>query len=299
MRPTPGPVRPSGLIEGTSVISEYLMRFIMIFVFSGTGNSYHAAKMIATAFKSDMVEMAAAVKYKRKFYNAEGNDVGFVFPVYYHGLPSVVEEFLEMVEIVKPGHVYAVSTCAGESGKACEQLQEILGKRLKVDAFYDVLMPENAVYYEDVPDKDEAKRINDAADVTISGIIESLGKKEKGDFRTMAGCDSFDEAREQYFDFRNTEQFTIDEKCIECRICEHVCPEEIIKVYHRKPVWDELQCSMCMSCINMCPKQALQFGDTTKDRGRYFHPDYKMWSLGVNPPYRHEDFKKYDAGFRY
>jgi len=275
------------------------MRVHMIFVFSGTGNSYHAAKRIATAFETDMVDMAAAVRYKRSFYNADGKDVGFVFPVYYHGLPSVVEEFLETVEIVKPGYVYALSTCAGESGKACEQLQEILGKKLKVDAYFDVLMPENAVFYEDVPDKEESKKINDAADATVDKVIGSIRDKSKGDFRTLAGSNNFDEAREMYFDLRNTEQFSVDERCIECRICEHVCPEQIIKVYHRKPVWDELQCSMCMACLNMCPKQALQFADLTQKRGRYFHPEFYMWSLGVNPPYKFEDFKKYDSGLRY
>jgi len=55
---------------------------------------------------------------------------------------------------------------------------------------------------------------------------------------------------------------------------------------------------MCMSCINMCPKKAIQMGDVTRDRGRYFHPTYYMWSLGVKPPYKHEDFKSYDNGFR-
>jgi len=115
----------------------------------------------------------------------------------------------------------------------------------------------------------------------------------------MASHGKYEEGWEQYQDFRNTEPFTYDDKCIECRICEHVCPEQIIKVYHRKPVWDEIQCSMCMSCINMCPKQALQFGDITKDRRRYYHPTYYMWSLGVTPPYKYEDFKKYDEGYRF
>jgi len=128
----------------------------MIFVFSGTGNSYHAAKRIATAFQQDMVEMAAAVRYKRKSYNADGQSVGFVFPVYFGALPSIVEEFLQTVEVMRPGYVYCVSTCAGSSGAACEQLRDVLGKRLKVDAFFDVKMPDNAVFYENVPDKDEA-----------------------------------------------------------------------------------------------------------------------------------------------
>ena len=270
----------------------------MIFVFSGTGNSYHAAKRIATALECDMVEMAAAVRYKRTFYNASDEPVGFVFPVYFHGLPSVVEEFLSTVEVRRPGHVFCVSTCAGESGRACEQVQEILGNRLRVDASYDVLMPENAVFYEDVPGKDEAKAINDAADAAIDGIISSIKAGEKGDRRTMAGSDCFEKMREDYEDFRFTDRFSYDENCIECRICEHVCPEQIIKVYHRKPVWDDAMCSMCMSCVNMCPKRAIQMGDITKERGRYFHPTYYMWSLGVTPPYKREDFERYDKGLR-
>jgi Pyruvate/2-oxoacid:ferredoxin oxidoreductase delta subunit len=270
----------------------------MIFVFSGTGNSYHVAKRIAADFEYDLVEMAAAVRYKRGFYNAQGEDVGFVFPTYYLGLPSVVEEFLGILEVRNPGFVYCVSTCAGNSGRACDQLQEVLGKRLKVDAYYDVSMPDNAVFYEDVPDKQEAERINAEADSRIDGIISSLRAREKGDHRTMSSQDGFGEAREAYSDFRDTEQFSIDDNCIECRMCEHVCPEQIIKVYHRKPVWDEVQCSMCMSCVNMCPKKAIQMGEVTKGRGRYFHPTYYMWSLGANPPYKHEDFKSYDEGYR-
>ncbi len=270
----------------------------MLFVFSGTGNSYHTAKMIASELGQDMVEIAAAVRYKRTFYNAQGEGVGFVFPTHYFGLPSIVEEFLETVEIRNPGYSFCLSTCAGISGMACEQLQEVLDKRLRIDSYFDVEMPENAVFYEDVPSKEEAKVINDAADVRISEIIGMIKEKKKGDFRTMATKEGFDEARDVYFDLRNTEQFNIDENCIECRICEHVCPEQIIRVYHRKPVWDEFQCSMCMSCLNMCPKKAIQFNDVTQNRERYFHPEYYMWSLGVKPPYKHEEFKSYDAGYR-
>lgn len=271
----------------------------MIFVFSGTGNSYHVSKRMASALEMDLVEMSSALKYKRSFYNAEGKAIGFVFPVYYSGLPKAVEEFLEIVEIRNPGYVYAVSTCAGESGRACEQLQDMLEKKLKVDAFYDVLMPENAVFYEDVPGKDEAERINADADMAIDSIIGHVRVADGGDFRTMAGSGDFEKARELYEESRSTEPFTVNDDCIGCGICELVCMAQIIKVYHRKPVWDEPQCNMCMACLNMCPKRAIDFGDVTKSRGRYFHPDYYMWSLGVRPPCKREDFQRYDSGMRY
>ncbi len=260
----------------------------MIFVFSGTGNSYHAARCLSEAFQTDMVEIAAAVRYKRFAYDAKGGDVGFVFPVYFFGIPSIVSEFVENIAVKNPGHVYCISTCGGTSGEASEQLQEKLRGKLTVDASYDVIMPDNAVFAFDPPSKEKAAEINAAADVTIGGIIESIRKKEKGDFRTTARKD-VDGLYSKYEEYRNTEAFGFDERCVECRICEHVCPEQVIRVYHRKPVWDEDKCSLCMSCLNLCPKQALQYGDSTASRGRYFHPDYYMWSLGVNPKYKYGD----------
>lgn len=52
----------------------------MIFVFSGTGNSYSVASRISEALGVRMVDLAAAVRYKRYGYDAGGEDVGFVFP---------------------------------------------------------------------------------------------------------------------------------------------------------------------------------------------------------------------------
>ena len=253
----------------------------MIFTFSGTGNSFHAARLISEALSIPKTDLASAVRYERFMYDAKGEDVGFVFPVYYFGLPDMVRRFAEKVEVRHAGRVFCVCTCAGTSGIAAEQLQEALGKRLKVGVFYDVLMPENAVFYEDVPSREEAKPILEQADGRISEIIEGLRSGEKGDLRTMAETEGAAEAYALYDEHRMTENFRINERCIECRICEDVCPEQIIKIYHRKPVWDEPQCSMCMCCLNLCPKKAIEFGPDTEGRGRYHHPDYDERVIGI------------------
>ena len=105
----------------------------MIFVFSGTGNSYAAAKRISEAIGVRMVDLAAAVRYKRYGYDAGGEDVGFVFPVYYYGLPRMVAELAENIVVRNPGRVFCVATCGEESGGACEMLAEKLGDRLHDD----------------------------------------------------------------------------------------------------------------------------------------------------------------------
>lgn len=252
----------------------------MIFTFSATGNSYHVARLVSEATGIPKIDLAAAVRYKRYLYDAKGEDVGFVFPVYFLGLPSMVREFAENVEIRNPGKVFCILTCGGESGSAGEMLQEKLGKRLNVDLIADVFMPDNAIFYEDVPSKEEQERILSEADVRIASIIDMLKSGETGDHREHSN-NKDPSLYDAYEDARVTEPFTINDRCIECRICEEVCPEQIIKIYHRKPVWDEEKCSMCMSCLNLCPKKAIEFGEKTKNRGRYHHPDFYERIIGI------------------
>ena len=84
-----------------------------------------------------------------------------------------------------------------------------------------------------------------------------------------------------YEEQRLTEPFRLTDACIECRLCEEICPEQVIKVYHRKPVWDEEKCSLCMGCLELCPKDAIEYGDATVGRRRFFNKVYYERSIGI------------------
>lgn len=261
----------------------------MIFVFSGTGNSYSAARAISEAIGTGMVEIARAVRYGNLSFDAKGEPVGFVFPTYFSGLPVPVREFASNVIVRNAGHVFAVSTCGEYSGGACDQLAELLSPRLRVDAMYDVVMPDNSVIFFDTPTEEEAAVTLGAASEEIGLIASSVLSGEAGDMRRHTGDRDWREDYGHYDEMRSTEPFRITDACIECRICEEVCPDQAIRVYHRKPVWDEPECSLCMSCINLCPKAAIQYGESTESRGRYFNPEYYERSLGMQLRYRRRD----------
>lgn len=252
----------------------------MIFAFSGTGNSYHVARIVSEELGMPKIDIAAAVRYGRFLYDAKGEDVGFVFPVYFFGLPDMVRTFAQNLKVRNPGRVFAIATCAGESGGVYGHLKDCLGDRLELSVCYDLLMPENAVFYEDVPSREEAEPILEAADARLKEIIEGIKAGETGDRRTLS-CEGFEEMYPHYDESRRTEHFHLNDRCIECRICEDVCPNQIIKIYHRKPVWDEETCSMCMCCLNLCPKKAIEFGPDTAGRGRYHHPDFDERVIGI------------------
>jgi MinD superfamily P-loop ATPase len=60
-----------------------------------------------------------------------------------------------------------------------------------------------------------------------------------------------------------------------------VCPvENIILNADKKPEWQN-RCELCVGCINLCPKQAIQTGEETVDRRRYQHPDIAVSELMI------------------
>ena len=257
----------------------------MIFVFSGTGNSYHVARRIADELGVGMVDIAAAVRYKRFGYDAGGEDIGFVFTTYYYGLPAMVRTLAENIVVRNPGRVFCVATCGEESGGACEMLAEKLEGRLKVDASYDIVVPDNSIFAFEPPTPEEEKAILEAAEAETDAIIASIKAGESGDFCKHKGDRDWREIYPKYDEMRVTEPFSINDKCIECRVCEEVCPEQVIKIYHRKPVWDEEKCSLCMCCLELCPKQAIEYGESTVGRRRFYHKDYYEKRLGIKLRY--------------
>lgn len=253
----------------------------MIFLFSATGNSYAVAKRISDELGIGMNQMASAVRHRRYSFDADGEDVGFVFPTFFLGLPRMVLEFARNAEIRNAGRVFCVATCGSESGGACDQLAEAFGDRLHVDSMYDVVMPDSAVFFMDPPTEEQAETMLSAADAEIDAIVASLKNGEYGDLRRHKGDKDWKAVYRMYDEQRITEPFTLTDACIECRICEEICPEQVIKVYHRKPVWDEEKCSLCMSCVQLCPKRAIEYGEATVNRGRYRHPLFYERALGI------------------
>lgn len=67
----------------------------MIFYFSGTGNSEHAARALLQE-NEQLISIANAANSETfTFSPAEGENVGFVFPVYFYGLPDTVRRFVK------------------------------------------------------------------------------------------------------------------------------------------------------------------------------------------------------------
>lgn len=88
---------------------------MIVFYFSGTGNSLWTAKKIARRF-SGKVRGIMEFSSKKEIV-ADEEKVGFVFPVYMNDLPWVAKAFLMELKLKNPKYVFAVLTSSSGKGR--------------------------------------------------------------------------------------------------------------------------------------------------------------------------------------
>lgn len=241
---------------------------IMIYYFSGTGNSRHAAKTIACAVNDTAVNIVDAIKNKT-FGSSDDEITGFVFPVYFWGLPEIIKRFSAMPEVKNSlgKYVFCIITCGANTGNADKMLAKRLGR--KPDYSFSLRMPDNYVVMYNPCTKEKAQKFLRHADKELAEICNDINNRQKKRAGSTQGGVKSAFVSLLYDPFRKTKKFYADDKCISCGICAKNCPDSAIEIQNGKPVWVKSKCQHCTACINRCPKQAIQFGNGTADRGRY------------------------------
>ena len=102
-----------------------------IFFFTGTGNSLKIARSICD--KLDDCELIPIAKvWQIKDLKATSEKVGFIFPLYYSGLPKIVYDFAINIDLSKSDYFFAVAISGGDvSDLPLQQLGRILKAKAK------------------------------------------------------------------------------------------------------------------------------------------------------------------------
>ena len=247
----------------------------MIVYFSGTGNSRFVAEQIAEASGDELVN---AVKYTRKGQNAVFSTPGiyvFVSPIYVSAPPMVFLDFIRHSTFPTDCRAYFIMTCAGGMGGApcyCRALAAEKGFTYMGTA--EIEMPQNyiAMFKTGTPEENRAKI--EAAVPNVTNLSIAIRNCRELPDPGMKGWELLSTKMvlaPYYKYFMSTKPFTATDKCIACGKCATVCPLANITLQDGKPVWGE-HCTHCMACINLCPKEAIEYGKKTHGKLRYHGP---------------------------
>jgi hypothetical protein len=85
-----------------------------IYYFSGTGNSLYLSRKLALKIKDvELIPIAKETRGKKIKSNAE--KVGFVFPLYFWGIPKIVREFIGRIDLKGSKYFFYIVNSGGKS----------------------------------------------------------------------------------------------------------------------------------------------------------------------------------------
>lgn len=262
----------------------------MIFYFSGTGNSLYAAKYLGNKNHEKVVSVASLIRENKNHYefDLEKNEViGFVYPVYAWAPPKQVLQFIEKIKLnnYDNNYIFTVATCGENIGNTVELLSKALSKKnLILNSGFSIKMPNNYIIMGDVDNKKvEEKKILEAENFLLE-ISEVINVKKDKVYRVEKGFMPavLTSIINPLFNKGgiNTKKFHVNNNCTGCGFCEKVCNCGTIKV-DKKPIWGQ-ECSQCLACIHLCPTKAIEYGKSTKSKGRYKNPRISSNEMIVN-----------------
>lgn len=250
----------------------------MIFYFSGTGNSLYVARLLADELNDCIISIPDCINNGTfEFELKDSEKIGIVTPVYFYGLPSIVETFLDKLNLKKYSSFYLVVTFGSFTANTGPNAQKYFsGLGLNLDHVFSVKMPENYIPLLKVPSQDVCSALISDAQRSVHDIVKILDENPPGDYDTHKGkfpgiASSL--CRMIYKDGMTTKKFWVDDACTSCGLCERICPTNAISLQDGKPCWTNDICPRCLACLHRCPSSAIQLGHFTKKKDRYVNPE--------------------------
>ena len=251
---------------------------VILYVFSGTGNTLKVASLIKKFMNADVTVYRVSAK-SGNAPSAEGYDlVGIGYPIHAFYAPEPILKFVKNLPEVAYRRAFVFKT-SGEglhlNDASSQSIIKILSQKgYDVTMERHIVMPYNMIYRH----SDEmAKQMWIYAKAYVKLICKELESFTRENvilpFYKTFYAPIF--RIEQLFTHLHGPLFRVDgNKCLECGKCVAVCPEHNITVEDGKYKFGT-KCVLCMGCSFGCPADAIHVGI------------FKFWK--VNGSYRLEE----------
>ena len=132
-------------------------------------------------------------------------------------------------------------------------------------------MPENYIAMFQTTEREEALKIVEEAEKTIKNISLTIKNGTSFSELSITWKDKLSSGivNSIYYPLLvHARKFYTTDACVSCGKCEKMCPLGNIHLEQGKPVWGN-QCTHCMACICSGPKEAIEYGNSSKGKVRY------------------------------
>lgn len=245
-----------------------------IYYFTGSGNSLDIAQKISEQIKDSNI--LSIPKITSTTNEITGDIIGIVCPIYYHNMPHMVRQFIKKIK--KANYVFMVYSDA-ELGLGDRKTKTLFASHnIKLNALYTISMPDNSTRYGEIPvDKQNEMFSNaDRKIKTITKLVKSRGthfdSRNIGFFQAhvypgMVFKFIYNSLKKMDNDF------SVDETCNGCGLCENLCPVNNLTMKNKKPEWHKNnKCEVCLACFDWCPQSSIKNVHTKDDVKRYHNP---------------------------
>lgn len=249
-----------------------------IFYFTGTGNSLQVANDIADILGESEIVRIADFDLSNEIL---AERVGIVFPIYFWGLPLIVEKFIKNIKLKDNTYVFLIATYGLWPGKALEEAKSILVKRrISSNAGFFIKMPDNYILWYGAKSQAAQQKCFSGESIKIKEIGTIVLQKETVPVEKskylIDRLFSYPVNKLSAKRFASTsKKFSVNQNCTGCGLCAKICPVHNICLDTSSPVWGN-HCEACLACIQRCPMQAIDYNHKTQARKRYVNPNVKL-----------------------
>lgn len=254
----------------------------MIFLLSCTGNTRWACSKIAQATGDRVVDVLKTEE--RRFAVAEGESIGFCFPVHGWRPPLQLRRFIAGLTVEGGGerpYCYALMTAGDTCGEAADILRSDLSRRgLALDSTFSLIMPESYVGlpFMDVDTKAKERLKIERAAQQLEVFIPMIVGRCRGVEHVVRG--RWPRVNSRVLGAVFTRKLVTDRpfrvdvsRCDGCGLCRRLCPVGNIGWESGRPSWlHNGRCMSCFVCYHHCPHHAIEYGRRTKGKGQYTGP---------------------------